>query len=207
MLQNLARLQPEMWFSQDDVVTAIKQVEPDFQRPTGNYDTWYIRDTTTQEFLKGFEQWNLVEGRLLRFLLQGPLHWLGIVDLAEPSAGDDMQVSLSALGARWLGHDLAEPADDPRRPLEIDGDFTLALSLNESLSERFRVERFAQWQKSYPRYEYQINQRSLKRAADEGISPDRILTFLRRRSHRVPENVVSALTRATKLETAADSNS
>ena len=54
-----------------------RSTEPDFQRPTGNYDTWYIRDTTTQEFLKGFEQWDAVEGALLRFLFRGPLHWLG----------------------------------------------------------------------------------------------------------------------------------
>lgn len=198
ILQSLARLQAGMWYSQDDVVAAVKQVDPDFQRSASNYDTWYIRDINTQEFLKGFEQWDLVEGRLLAFLLQGPLHWLGLVDLAEPSAGDDMQISLNPRGARWLGQEQPEPEEGPRRPFEIDEEFVVRIAPNEELSERFRVERFAQWRKSYPHYEYQINQRSLKRATEEGIQPDRILAFLRQRVHRVPENVVAALSRVTQ---------
>ena len=55
------------------MIDAFKEAEPDFQRPTGDYDTWYIRRTDTQEFLKGFDQWDAVEGELLRFLC-GPLH-------------------------------------------------------------------------------------------------------------------------------------
>ena len=71
LLRLLAQLQPGSWYSQADVIRAVKEVEPDFQRPTGNYDTWYIRHNTTQEFLKGFEQWDAVEGALLRFFFGG----------------------------------------------------------------------------------------------------------------------------------------
>lgn len=51
LLKMIGRLQPGNWYSMNDVVEAIKKTDADFQRPTGRYDTWYIRSTTSQEFL------------------------------------------------------------------------------------------------------------------------------------------------------------
>jgi hypothetical protein len=195
ILRLLGKLHSGVWYSQADVIAAIRALEPDFQRPTGNYDTWYIRDNNTQEFLKGFDQWDAVEGALIRFLFQGPLYWLGALDLAEPSAGDDLQISLSQWGARWLGLEVPQPHEASRHFITVGEDFTVSLTLDASLAERFRVERFAQWQASYPKYVYQINQRSLKRAAEEGITGDRILAFLQPRTRKLPEKVASALQR------------
>ncbi|MGD8586543.1 MAG: hypothetical protein PVJ75_14425, partial [Chloroflexota bacterium] len=64
------------WFRLADVVARIRDTDPDFQRPDGNYETWYIRDLHSGGYLSGFGSWDLVEGRLLRFLVRGPLHWL-----------------------------------------------------------------------------------------------------------------------------------
>ena len=190
-----ARLQPGLWYSQFDFLEAVKEVEPDFQRPNGNYDTWYIRNTDTQEFLKGFEQWDAVEGELLRFLIRGPLHWLALLDNAEPSAGDDLLFSLSSWGAIWLGHDSPQPHEQLRHTVQVGDDFTITLSHGISLADRFRVERFAQWESSYPAFVYQINQRSLKRAQSEGITAPQILNFLKTHTTQVPDKVVAALSR------------
>ena len=100
LLTLFAKIQAGNWYSSHDFIRTVKEVEPDFQRPTGDYDSWTIRSSSTQEVLQGFEQWDVVEGALLRFLIQGPLYWLAAVDLAEPSAGDDMIFSLSQWGAR-----------------------------------------------------------------------------------------------------------
>ncbi|MCB0081841.1 MAG: hypothetical protein KDE47_12960, partial [Caldilineaceae bacterium] len=190
-----ARLQPGLWYSQFDFVEAVKQVEPDFQRPTGNYDTWYIRNTDTQEFLKGFEQWDAVEGELLRFLIRGPLHWLALLDIAEPSAGDDLLIALNERAASWLGQTPSSLPDQPRHTITAGEDFTLVLSPGISLADRFRIERFAQWKASYPHYVYQINQRMLKRAKEEGISGVQILQFLTARGVPIPPKVQNALQR------------
>lgn len=191
----LGRLQPDLWYSQADVIQAIKETAPDFQRPTGDYDSWYIRDSSTKEFLKGFEKWERVEGALLRFLFAGPLYWLSAFALAEPSAGDDPLVAMTALGTRWLGHDGESPEEAARQPLVVGEDYTIQVPFGTPLSDRFRVERFAQWQKSYPRFVYQINQRSLQRAAAEGITAQRILDFLKQRTRHIPPNVQAALQR------------
>jgi hypothetical protein len=202
LLQLLAKLQPGVWYSRHDLIQAIKRAEPDFQRPTGDYETWYIRSTNTQEYLKGFEHWDAVEGALLRFLISGPLHWLAGLDLAEPSAGDDLLISLSAWGARWLGHDVPAPHEQLRHTLTVNEDFTLTLAPGVSLADRFRVERFAQWQASYPNYIYQINQRSLKRAAETGVTPVQIIDFLKSHSPQIPERVRAALMRYSPVKSA-----
>ncbi len=202
VLRLIATLQPGMWYSQDDVIRAIRETAADFQRPTGNYDTWYIRSRETGDFLKGFEQWEAVEGALLRFLFSGPLHWLHALDLAEPSAGDDFQIALSDWGARWLGLEVAQPEESPRRALTIDDSFRITMPHGTSLAVRFRIERFASWEASYPQYVYQINQRSLQRAQAGGISRPQILKFLERHCRSVPEKVSAALAREPTPEPA-----
>ena len=193
ILQILGRLYPGSWYSISDLVATVKEHEPNFQRPTGNYDNWYLRSSTTQDFLKGFEHWDDVEGALLRFLISGPLHWLGVVDLAEPSAGDDLHFTLSATGARWLGHDVALSNELPRRPLLIADDLTITLAPGTPLAERIRIERFAEWQDSYPQYVYLLSQQSLRSAASNGISATQILDFLQRQARQVPSTVVEVL--------------
>jgi hypothetical protein len=202
LLRLFSHLQPGAWYAQSDVLRAIREVEPDFQRPTGDYDTWYIRNSTTQEFLKGFERWDAVEGALLRFLLRGPLAWLCVLDLAEPAAGTDTLLSLSAWGAQWLGHDVPAPNEHASNHISVAEDFTITLDPGVALADRFRVERFAQWQQSYPQFVYQITQRSLKRAAERGITGARIAQFLRTRCRTAAPRVINAVERFDRAEPA-----
>jgi hypothetical protein len=197
LLRLFAKLQPGAWYHQDEVIQAIKETEPDFQRPTGDYATWYIRNTATAEFLTGFDRWDAVEGALIRFFIRGPLHWLGALDLGEPSAGDNFMLSLSQAGAQWLGLEVPQPYDAPRKAMVVGEDFSVRVPYGIPLTDRFRVERFATWQASYPDFVYQINQRSLKRAADEGIPTDKIVEFLRAHTKAIPPRVTTALARFT----------
>lgn len=195
ILRLLGHLQSGAWYAQSDLLHTIRDVEPDFQRPTGDYETWYIRNSNTQEFLKGFERWDAVEGELLRFLIRGPLAWLCMLDLAEPAAGTDVLLSLSSWGARWLGHDVPLPDEHGSNHITVAEDFTVTLDAGVSLADRFRVERFAQWQQSYPTFVYQITQRSLKRAAESGITGARIASFLRNRTRGSAPRVIAAIER------------
>ena len=42
------------------------------------------------EYLRGFEHWDEVDGRLIRYIITGPLHWLGVLDLARPEAEQEV---------------------------------------------------------------------------------------------------------------------
>jgi hypothetical protein len=195
ILQLLNKLQPGAWYKQSEVIDDIRKHAPDFQRPTGNYETWYIRSSATHEFLKGFDQWDAVEGALLRFFLRGPLHWLGAVDLGEPTAGDDYQISLSSWGSFWLGQETPQPHEAMRHPIQVNADFTVTVPYGTPLIDRLRIERFAAWQTSYPDYRYAINQRSLKAASEAGVGPDKVLAYLRSQAKEIPSKVEAALAR------------
>ena len=69
------------WWSIASFVQAIKQKHPDFQRPAGDYDSWFIKRASDGQYLRGFDSWNEVDGALIRFIIN-TLHWLGQVDLA-----------------------------------------------------------------------------------------------------------------------------
>ncbi len=180
------------WYRLEDIVAAIHEQAPDFQRSGGSYDHWYIRHTERQAFARGFEHWDWVDGELVRFLLGNSLYWLGALQLAVLADGA-VVVSLTRAGAIWLGHDQvqAESGDPPR--IVIDDDYCLHVPLTLPLKSRFRIERFAMWQTSGVEYVYQINQRSLERAFREGLSPERILQALQDMSHHVPPKMARAI--------------
>ena len=82
ILNLLEDVPPGEWWSLDSFVAAVKARAPDFQRPAGDYDSWYIRDSATQDYLHGFAHWERIDGALVRYLIQQPLWWLGVVEVA-----------------------------------------------------------------------------------------------------------------------------
>ena len=82
ILELLAFIPAGKWWGLDSFINAVREQHPDFQRPAGDYDSWIIRQAGSERYLRGFESWDQVDGQLLRFLITGYLHWLGILDLA-----------------------------------------------------------------------------------------------------------------------------
>ncbi|MCB0051573.1 MAG: hypothetical protein KDE24_18735, partial [Caldilinea sp.] len=56
------------------------------------------------------------------------------------------------------------------------------------------------WQQSYPTFIYQITQRTLKRAAERGLSGARIAGFLRQRARGSAPRVLAAVERYDAAE-------
>ncbi len=200
LLPLLARLQPDGWYDLDALTAAVQAYAPDFQRPDGNYDTWYIRQRGAPAFLRGFERWEQVEGALLRFVLIGPLHWLGAAALPAGDNAPPASVSLTPTGHAWLN---GAPAPDEPEPalLAVQPDFTVLAPAGAALLDRFRLARFTTglgmtWDAGQPTFAYRISQTGLRRAAQQGIDSARVLVFLQERSVTpLPANVVSALER------------
>ncbi|MGB9585982.1 MAG: hypothetical protein ACPL7A_01020, partial [Anaerolineales bacterium] len=83
ILDQILSIKSGQWYNLDSFVEMIYQVAPDFQRPSANYDIWIIRAKDSQDFLRGFESWQYVEGRLIRYFLCGPLFWFGLITLGS----------------------------------------------------------------------------------------------------------------------------
>jgi hypothetical protein len=177
----LGRCRPQAWLSVAGFVEAVQERVPDFARPNGDFESWYIRDTRTGEYLSGFEHWGRVEGALLRYFLSGPLHWLGMVSLGyaegrkQPSA-----FRLAPWGVAFLGLSDVSLEELPPHPARVSPDGVVTLAREAPLHDRFQLARFADWQASGVEYRYVITAESLGHALGEGIQVDMVERFLQR---------------------------
>ncbi|MCY4063543.1 MAG: helicase-associated domain-containing protein [Chloroflexi bacterium] len=180
VMQLLADLLPEQgWVSVNDLIEIIKEFEPDFQRPDGDYDSWYIRNESG-EFLSGFESWDAVEGSLIEFCLLGPMHWLGLVDIGE----DVMRLTAYGRGFLELS-DWPQP-DEPSARIDARSDGALLASRRVNRFERFQLARFANCLRAGDPYHYRIDAASIQRAAAQDISAKHIHSFITRQLNGKP---------------------
>jgi len=177
ILRHLKSCAPETWYRLKDLISAVKHVNPDFQRPDGDYETWYIRDAETGAYLSGFESWDAVEGRLIRHLITRPLTWLGIVDLgADKGNRIPSAFRLTEDGAAFLGLSNPPSPAEPSAPRLWSG-FRVSVPAARRY-ERFQLARVADWVESGNRFTYRLTPDSLERARKQGISVKRVLEFL-----------------------------
>jgi hypothetical protein len=185
------------WYLIGEVVQLVKRTDPDFQRPDGNYETWYIRDAATNDYLSGFEQWEEVEGRLLNFLFQRPLYWLGVVELSAVENLAEAAYRLTERGNQWLNHRPVSQ-DEVRVPLVVQADGTLLVPHNASRYDRFQAARIGEPSPvtAGRPYNYRITPSSLNLAREQGITPERLLQFLEKASGRpLPTSVQRGVSR------------
>jgi hypothetical protein len=194
ILEHLARCPPQQWLSLTSFTEAIKEDDPDFQRPDGDYTSWYIREVATGQYLTGFEHWDQVEGALIIHLVTKPLHWLGATSLGYDAEGTLRSFLITPWGVAFLGLPGEIPAEVPPSLMVVQPDFTIIAPTGGSLYDRFQLERVAAWQSSGESYVYRLTRASLARGLRQGIKIEMILAFLKRVSGgQVPKNVVSAL--------------
>lgn len=172
--QLLADLLPDQgWVSINELIEIIKEFEPDFQRPDGDYDSWYIRNASG-EFLSGFESWDAVEGSLIEFYLLGPMHWLGLVDI-----GEDV-LRLTAYGRAFLQLSEWPKPNEPSARIDARGDGVLLASRRVNRFERFQLARFANCLRAGDPYHYRIDAASIQRARAQDISAKHMHSFITR---------------------------
>jgi hypothetical protein len=177
---------PQEWWSIDDFVEAVKAIDPDFQRPGGDYDSWYIRNQQG-EYLRGFDSWDAVDGALLEFYLKGAMHWLGLTDITEEAA------RLTAYGRAFIGlTDWPQPPD-AEEALEVRDDGIVIASRRVSRLDRYQLARFSTWMGiDGMHYHYRIDAAGIQQAARQSITTTQIATFLKRHLAEKPLPVATA---------------
>jgi hypothetical protein len=181
VVDSLRRAAADVWMSISGFVDAVRAEAPDYARPDGDFESWYIRDARSGEYLTGFEHWDRVEGALLVYLLTGPLHWLGVVSLGYKEGWDKPSAfHLTPWGGAFLGLSDCSMQDLPCRPALVGPDGTITLAREFPLRDRFQLARIAEWRSSGAEYVYALTPAVLGRALSEGIEIERIERFLSR---------------------------
>ncbi len=190
------------FWSLSSLVNAVRQTEADFLRSAGEYDSWYLRDLTSGEYLRGFEHWDNIEGELIRFMIGGPLYWLGIVDLGLPAAPEvgKTPVATSFRFSRWAQHLLSLSAPPGLKPesdhFQVVAAGRLRIPALTRRSIRYQAARFAEWEGiSQDFYHYRISPKSLTRAQRQGLRVSQLRGLLLRHAQPAPPKLIQALER------------
>ncbi|MCB0154674.1 MAG: helicase-associated domain-containing protein, partial [Anaerolineae bacterium] len=185
----------EAWLSLDTFVARIKQTDPDFQRPHGDYERWYIYDRAGNA-LMGFDHWDQVDGALIRYLINHILFWLGLVDLGlTAAAGPPTAFRLTELGLSFISNQPPPPLARKPQFIRITPTFQAHVPPGANLYDRFQLARFAELeQREAQRVTYRITQASVGRALRNGVTADQMVAFLgRATNNQTPLKVVETL--------------
>lgn len=200
VLSYLSALPGEEWWSIESFLSQVKERYPDYLRVGGEYDSWFIKQRTGEEYLSGFEHWDEIEGALLRFFLTGPMYWLGLIELARPK---DKELPL-AFRLTPLFKDLREgrrPSLPPRVPdqIQLRSQGEIRMTVDVPRKTRYQIARFADWHPlKADAYQYRLSPGSLKRAEGQGLRAPHLLSLLKNHTEAIPPNLLAALERWEK---------
>ena len=190
-LLNLLNAVPDdKWWNLNSFINDIKNKYPDFQRPAGDYDSWFIKRGSDGQYLRGFESWDEVDGALIRFFIMDILYWLGIVELASPEEGKEV-TAFRLLNVK----NLRLKAEDAKLHISSQGKVVVPGFAPRTV--RYQVARFCEWDEEKPdEYKYRITPHSLTKAKEQGLKIEQLLALLAKHSDAgIPPVLVKALKR------------
>jgi hypothetical protein len=212
ILDFVSTIPTDAWWSLSSFVADVRERHADFQRPAGDYDSWYIRDEVTGEFLRGFSHWEDVDGALIRYIICGPMHWLGLVDLATPLPKNDKPDSLPPVTAfrlsDWsgalLGVSLPQGLPEEDQAVLVGSDARLRVPSLAPRAVRYQLARFGVWEaRKGDVYIYRITPNSLEHARQQGLQLGHLMGLLRRHAQAISPSVAKALERWNEYGTQA----
>lgn len=200
-LVNLLDAIPEgKWWSINAFLRDIKQKYADFQRPAGDYDSWFIKRASDGQYLRGFASWDQVDGALIKYFITNILHWLGQVDLCI-AEGATEPTSFQILSSESL---IAGKED---KKLHVSSQGLISIPRLAPRVVRYQVSRFCEWDdvrvakriethsKDDP-YRYRLSTNSLTKAKEQGLKVEHLLVLLTKHTDAgVPPSLVKALKR------------
>ncbi len=192
LLGFMSHLPMDQWWSLAAFISDIRDRNPDFQRPAGDYDSWFIRRLSDDAYLRGFGSWDEVDGALVRYLITGPLYWLGKLELAEASEGGG--------AAAFRIPSKVHLSREEKGRLTVSSGGRVSVPRLVPRAARYQIARFCEWEQGAPdEYRYRVTSVSLKKAESQGLKAGQLLSLLARNSRvEIPPAFISALKRWEK---------
>lgn len=197
LLNLLATIPHNQWWSLPAFIRAIKEKHPDFQRPAGDYDSWFIKRTSDGEYLRGYACWDEVDGALIRYFITGPLHWLGMTDLASAEDGGIATAFRIKVKVEGQVSDFRPSTFDEKGKLTVTSNGKINVPRLVPRAARYQIARFCEWeQEKLDEYRYRVTPASLTRARQQGLRPEHLLSLLQKHTAApIPPPFVRAIQR------------
>jgi hypothetical protein len=143
--------------------------------------------------MRGFEHWDDIEGEYLRYLIRGPLHWLGGTDLsADQSAFRMTPMSRGLIGSQ---KPVVLPERKGRAAIKANGRIQVSRFADRSL--RYQIARLTRWESlDAGAYHYRISARALQAAELYDLTAANAASMLAEASGgKIPDGIARALER------------
>ena len=178
------------WWNINSLISDVKKKIPDFQRPAGDYDTWFIRREADGQYLRGFAYWDQVDGALIRFFIAVILHDLGLVELASPEESKEVTAFQLKTPDRQISN-----AENGK--LKISSNGRISASRSVPRAARYQLARFCEWdEEKSGEYGYHLTPASLTKAKEQGLKVEHLLALLSKHAAAgIPPVLVKALKR------------
>ncbi len=185
VLEVLKKIPSRTWWDLQSFIEYFHSHNPNFLRPSGDFDSWYIREKDTGQYLQGFEAWDKIEGRLLEFMITKTLHWLGFLDVGFYS--QEGSPSCFRLSRWWNALSTNQIPSIPELTPEdvfINSRGKVTVPLNSSLAVRYQIGRFAKLIDNNPHvFSYQVTNESLKKAKKQGLKTSQFVKIIQNHSN------------------------
>ena len=188
LLNLLDALPEEKWWSLGAFVRDIKQKYADFQRPAGDYDSWFIKRRSDGQYLRGFSSWDQVDGALVKFFITEILHMLGQMDLSIAEGAEEITAFRIAT---------IEGAKEEKGKISVSSNGKISIPRDAPRVVRYQVSRFCEWDEPKEDvYRYRLSTASLTNAREQGLKVEHLLTLLTKHTDAgIPPSLLKALKR------------
>lgn len=190
------------WFNIQKFCDWINQNQPDILRSGGEYDAWFIKDKATGEYIKGFKNWQRVEGEYIRTMIMKPLFWLGFIDLGKTSHDSHPSAFKKS---KWFddlssGQELKYPSI-LKKEFEIDKSGKVLIDRNFPRDIRYQIARCCEWDAARSQsFFYHFSPQAFARMELQGLKVSHIIALIKHYARKpVPLNILQALERWEKL--------
>jgi hypothetical protein len=192
MLRFLSTIEEGRWVSVQGLMRVMWQIAPDLLHPHFEPSSWWLESTRTRkQFGTTFEDWQDSSGRFVLSVLQGPLYWLGAIQLGyqdgRPVAFRLTPVGSFALQRRSVIVDQEQKAI-PAGAVQISEDLAVTLVPNQvpaQLHELLHL--MGRLETTTPsEFVYRITADGVLRALAQGRTIDHLLDALTRWLGKTP---------------------
>ena len=188
LLNLLDALPEDKWWSVNSFIRDIKQKYADFQRPAGDYDSWFIKRKADGQYLRGFASWDQVDGALVKYFITEILPWLGQLDLS---------IAEGAIEPTAFRISTTQNEKEEKGKISVSSNGRISIPSDAPRVVRYQVSRFCQWEE--PKdwiYRYHLTTNSLAKAKEQGLKVEHLLALLTRHTDAgIPPSLVKALKR------------
>lgn len=194
LIHHLEEMAAEGWTDEKAFCEALRSTNPDFLREDYSSLSWAVVEVATDAELYGTASWDAVEGDWIRYVLRGPLQWLGVVRWGLSRAGEAVGFQFRpAVDTRGTSGPRVDAQELPSGVIRED--FELSAPEDCDLGLLYRLEPYLELRRRGRVSSYRLTRESMLEGLEKGGSREEVRELLLRAVEPMPANLLSQVDR------------